>query len=84
MGLSTANGENQDSSGVIAPPLISATSANSSSAPTWAKIMTRCTIADSSVPITQTAVITAMMMIAKIVTAVLESRRLSRPNRSKV
>ena len=83
-GLSTAKGENHDSSGVSAPPLISATSAKSTSAPTCAKIITRWTDADSSVPITQMAVITAMMMSAKMVTAAFESRRPSRPNMSNV
>ncbi len=82
--LSTANGENQDSSGVIAPPLTSATMPKTSSAPTWAKIRIRWNRAEISVPITQTAVMAAMITIAKIVTAVLSSRSESSVNRSNV
>ena len=79
-----AKGENHESSGVSAPPFTRATTANSSRAPTWRKIMTRCTIAESSVPSTQMVVITAMMGSVKTTLATVESRRASRPNRSNV
>ena len=59
--LSIANGESHDSENVSdAGRLISLATptANSSSAPTWAKIITRWMCADSSVPSTQIVVIT--------------------------
>jgi hypothetical protein len=64
--------------------LTSATIPKASSAPTCAKIRIRCRNAESSVPITQTAVMRAMITIAKIVTAVFESRSESSVNRSNV
>jgi hypothetical protein len=82
--LSTANGEIQESEKVSAPPLTSATTANSSSAPTWAKIITRWMCADSSVPSTQIVVITAMISSVNTTFAAVESRRPSAPNRSNV
>ena len=67
-----------------APPLTSATTANSSSAPTWAKIITRWMCADSSVPSTQIVVITPMISSVNTTLAAVESRSPSAPNRSKV
>ena len=80
--LSTAKGENQDSSGVSAPPLTRATTANISSAPTWKTIMIRCTKADSSVPSTQIVVITKMISSVKTTFQNVESRIESSPSRS--
>jgi uncharacterized membrane protein len=89
--LSTAKGENQDSCGSMETPgaspaatLMIATVAKISIASTWAPIMKRWKWADSSVPSTQISVIAAMITIAKTVTAVLSSRRESRPRRSKM
>jgi len=83
---SSAKGENQESSGSIAPSgaepfatFTSATTANSSSATTWAKIITFCTRAESSVPSTQIAVMAAMISTAKMVTATLDSAAESQP-----
>jgi hypothetical protein len=82
--LSTANGENHDSSGVSAPPLTSATIANISRAPTWNRIRIRCRSADSSVPSTQIVVIAPMMISVNTTFQNVESRRLSASIRSKV
>ena len=89
--LLISKGLNQDSDGSIAPADASpaatrtiATIPNSSSAATWAKISTRWKCADSSVPITQIAVITRMIAIANIVTATFESRSESSVARSKM
>ncbi len=82
--LSMAKGESQENENVSAPPLASATTANRSSAPTWAKIMKRWMCADSSVPSTQIVVITPMISSVKITFAAVESRRPSAPNRSNV
>ena len=79
-----ANGESHDSENVSAPPLIRATTANSSSAPTWAKIITRWMCAESSVPSTQIVVITAMITSVKTTFQAIESRIESSPNRSNV
>ena len=81
---STSNGDSQDSSKDSGPPLTSATIANSSSAPTWNRIITRCTCADSSVPSTQIVVITPMIASVKTTFASVESRSESRPKRSNV
>ncbi len=88
---SIANGLSQESEGSIdlfvASSVIRATAAttmNRTRAPTWARAITRWTFAESSVPITQIAVITATMTTAKTITAVRDRRRSSRPNRSKM
>ncbi len=59
--------------------LISATAAKASSATTWAMIITFWTRADSSVPSTQTSVITPMIATAIAVTAAFDSAAESQP-----
>ncbi len=70
----TSHGHSHDSDGSIEPSgpsppntLTSATTANSSSAPTWAPIMIREVRAESSVPITQIAVTAMMITVARSV-----------------
>ena len=72
--MSTSQGYSHDSDGSIEPSgpsppitLIIATTANSSSAPTWAPIMIRDVRAESSVPITQIAVTAMMITVARSV-----------------
>ena len=70
------NGESHESSGLIersgTSSMISRTNttpANSSRIPTWPRVRTRWRWAESSVPITQIAVITTMIATARIATA---------------
>ena len=86
---SSANGDSHDSSGSsepsgAVPPITfaSATTANTSSATTWAKIITFCTRADSSMPSTHTSVMTAMITTAIAVTAAFDSAAESQPTSS--
>ena len=81
---STENGDSQESSKESGPPLTSATIANRRSAPTWNRIITRWTWAESSVPSTQIVVITAMIRSVKITLARVESRSESSAKRSNV
>ncbi len=73
--MSTSHGHSQEIDGSIEPSapspprtLTIATTANSSSAPTWAPIMIRDVRAESSVPITQIAVTAMMITVARMVT----------------
>ena len=84
---SIENGLSQESSGrtesASASPEYTfaiATAANTSSAPTCAKIITFWRRADSSVPRMQTTVMTAMIPTASRVTATLEPAAPSAPN----
>jgi hypothetical protein len=63
---------------------IAATIANRISAPTWARTITRCTRADSSVPITQIVVITTMITTASVITASRDCLSVSRPRSLKM
>jgi len=72
----TAKGENHDASGeadssvpLPVQTLISATAAKTRSASTWHSVSTFCSRADSSVPITQIAVMTTITATARTVTA---------------
>ena len=84
--LSIANGDSHDRAGSIDPSgadpeatLTSATPANSSRASTWAKIITFCTRAESSVPSTQIKVISAMITTAIAVTVGFDAAAESSP-----
>jgi hypothetical protein len=59
-----------------------ATTAKTSSASTWAMISTSCRRADSSVPITQIAVISRISAMVRICTSHWFSTRSSRPKAS--
>ena len=84
--MSIANGENHDASGVIDSgvalsvyTLISAAAAKMSSATTCASVSTFWSRAESSVPMTQIAVMTTITAHASAVTAIRESAALSAP-----
>ena len=83
---SISNGFSQESEGSIesagasfARTRAMAQPANKSRAPIWATIITFCTRADSSVPITQIAVITMMIATARPMTAAFDSAAESQP-----
>ena len=89
--LSSPTGDSQLSSGVTAPsgaePVASRTRATTTKInkiATWASTSTRCTLADSSVPLTQSQVITKMITTAKITTAGRDSDSAVNPNSSNV